>query len=149
MPRRCPAVTWAGAHREGAALAGAAAGRVGAAAEDDALPTEVAFSARGQGEQWARRFDRWPMVSRLWAHEGLLREQLGAVRFEFALQAARVASTGRCGGSGRSLLPLPTRWFGGVRCREAWRGERYTFRVDVRLPWVGALIRYEGWLEPQ
>mgnify|MGYP003681946714 CR=1 FL=1 len=38
--------------------------------DGDALPTEVAFSARGQGEQWARRFGRWPMVSRLWAHEG-------------------------------------------------------------------------------
>ena len=46
-------------------------------------------------------------------------------------------------------LTLPTRWFGGVRCREAWRGERYTFLVDVTLPWAGALIRYEGWLEPQ
>ena len=47
------------------------------------------------------------------------------------------------------LLPLPRRWFGGVRCREAWQGERYTFLVDVTLPWAGALIRYEGWLEPQ
>ncbi len=42
--------------------------------DGDALPTEVAFRAHGQGEQWARRFGRWPMVSRLWAHEGYLRE---------------------------------------------------------------------------
>jgi len=90
------------------------------------------------------------MVSRLWEHEGHLHEQLGAVRFAFDLQARdggidwtvrRVWALG--------LLPLPTRWFGGVRCREAWHGQRYTFLVDVTLPWAGALIRYEGWLEPQ
>ena len=47
---------------------------------------------------------------------------------------ATVVLTGRCAGSGRSLLPLPTRWFGGVRCREAWQGERYTFlRCDAAL----------------
>lgn len=115
-----------------------------------ALPTEVAFSAHGQGEQWARRFGRWPMVSRLWAHEGCLREQLGAVRFEFDLQAREGGidwSVRRVWAFG--LLPLPRRWFGGVRCREAWEGERYTFLVDVTLPWAGALIRYEGWLEPR
>ncbi|TGV29699.1 DUF4166 domain-containing protein, partial [Mesorhizobium sp. M8A.F.Ca.ET.142.01.1.1] len=47
------------------------------------------------------------------------------------------------------VLPLAVGWFAGVQCREAGEGERYTFRVDVTLPWVGALIRYEGWLEPQ
>lgn len=115
-----------------------------------ALPTEVLFSAHGQGERWARRFGRWPMVSRLWAHQGYLREQLGAVCFEFNLQA-------REGGIDWSVrrvwafgcVPLPRRWFGGVRCREAWHEQRYTFLVDVTLPWAGALIRYEGWLEPQ
>lgn len=118
--------------------------------DGDALPTEVAFSAHGQGEQWARQFGRWLMVSRLWAHEGCLREQLGAVRFEFDLQAREGGidwSVRRVWAFG--LLPLPRRWFGGVRCREAWQGERYTFLVDVTLPWAGALIRYEGWLEPQ
>lgn len=116
----------------------------------DALPTEVVFSTHGQGEQWARRFGRWPMVSRLWAHDGHLREQLGAVRFEFDLQAREGGidwSVRRVWAFG--LLPLPRRWYDGARCREAWQGERYTFLVDVTLPWVGALIRYEGWLEPR
>jgi hypothetical protein len=79
-------------------------------------------------------FGRWPMVSRLWAHEGYLREQLGAVRFEFDCRPARAASTGRCGGSGRS---------GCCRCRRAGSavcaaakpgGQRYTFLVDVTCP---------------
>ncbi|MBN7850624.1 DUF4166 domain-containing protein [Stenotrophomonas maltophilia] len=118
--------------------------------DGEAVPTEVAFSAHGQGEQWARRFGRWPMVSRLLVYEGCLREQLGAVRFEFDLQAREGGidwSVRRVWAFG--LLPLPRRWFGGVRCREAWQGERYTFLVDVTLLWAGALIRYEGWLEPQ
>ncbi len=118
--------------------------------EAHALPVEVVFSACGQGEQWARRFGRWPMVSRLWAQEGGLHEQLGAVHFGFELRACE----GGIDWSVRSvrvfgLLPLPTRWFDGVRCREAWAAERYTFLVDVTLPWIGALIRYEGWLDPQ
>ncbi|OBU65614.1 hypothetical protein A9K58_13535 [Stenotrophomonas maltophilia] len=115
-----------------------------------AVPTEVAFSVHGQGERWARRFGPWPMVSRLWAQDGHLCEQLGAVRFAFDLQAREGGidwSVRRVRAFG--LIPLPARWFGGVRCREAWQGERYTFLVDVTLPWVGALIRYEGWLEPQ
>nr|WP_329764879.1 DUF4166 domain-containing protein [Stenotrophomonas geniculata] len=154
-PLPCRAVAMplrgAGAHREGGHwLVPLLAALARLPKDGDALPTEVAFRAHGQGEQWARRFGRWPMVSRLWAHEGYLREQLGAVRFEFDLQAREGGidwSVRRVWAFG--LLPLPRRWFGGVRCREAWQGERYTFLVDVTLPWVGALIRYEGWLEPQ
>jgi hypothetical protein len=94
----------------------------------------------------------WPLADGVAAvgARGHLREQLGAVRFEFDLQAREGGidwSVRRVWAFG--LLPLPTRWFGGVRCREAWQGERYTFLVDVTLPWAGALIRYEGWLEPQ
>ncbi|RFF37831.1 DUF4166 domain-containing protein [Xanthomonas nasturtii] len=42
---------------------------------------------------------------------------------------------------------MPARWFERVRCREHADAWRYGFLVDVRLPLVGAFIRYEGWLE--
>ena len=46
------------------------------------------------------------------------------------------------------VLPLPARWFRGVRCRESEQDGRYRFQIDAALPLVGRVIRYEGWLEP-
>ncbi len=115
----------------------------------ESLPTTVEFTASAYGERWVRRFGGHPMRSRLWLREGRLREQLGAVRFEFALderdgaihwQARRAWLFG--------VLPLPAGWFANVRCREYAVAGRYAFEVDVALPWVGPFIRYEGQLEP-
>jgi hypothetical protein len=116
----------------------------------DTLPVQVTFLTDAAGERWQRRFGAHPMQSRLWHHHGRLRERLGAVRFEFGLDARdgeihwRVTRVWALG-----VLPLPLRWFGGVRCRERARAGRYEFLVDVRLPWIGPLIRYEGWLAPR
>ena len=47
------------------------------------------------------------------------------------------------------VLPLPARLFDGVRCRESQdEAGRYTFFVKARLPVLGLLVRYEGWLAP-
>lgn len=114
------------------------------------IPVDVDFWVDDAGERWHRRFDGQPMHSRLWLQAGKLHEQLGAVRFRFGLtvvegqilwRAERVWAFG--------LLPLPARWFGGVHCRERAHAGRYEFLVDVSMPWIGPLIRYEGWLEPR
>lgn len=105
--------------------------------DGDALPTEVAFNHYRQGEQWARRFGRWPMVSRLWAHEGHLREQLGAVRFEFALQAREGGidwSVRRVWAFG--LLPLR---HGGLRACSVGRPGRASVTLS------GLMSRCPGW----
>ena len=49
---------------------------------------------------------------------------------------------------GSHLLPLPASLFEGVRCREFEQDGRYRFEVEARLPLVGRVIRYEGWLLP-
>lgn len=46
------------------------------------------------------------------------------------------------------LLPLPSGWFEGVRCREREHAGRYEFLVEARLPLIGLVVRYDGWLEP-
>ncbi|WP_428960416.1 DUF4166 domain-containing protein [Xanthomonas oryzae] len=113
------------------------------------VAVEVEFLADAHGERWHRRFGGIPMHSRLWRNGNRLREHLGAVRFEFSLQAdaqslywqaTRVWAFG--------WIPLPARWFRQVRCREHADSGRYGFLVDVHLPLVGPFIRYEGWLEP-
>jgi hypothetical protein len=111
-------------------------------------PASVEFIADRWSETWKRNFGGHGMASRLACHEGLLRERLGPILFHFELVAAngeiswRVASVRVLG------LPLPARLFRGVQCREReWQG-RYEFSVEAALPWVGLVVRYEGWLEP-
>jgi hypothetical protein len=111
-------------------------------------PTSVEFIASHEGETWHRNFSGHLMSSRLACQGGLLREQLGPVTFRFELRVVdggiwwHVRSVKLLG------LPLPARLFGGVQCREREAQGRYEFRVEAALPWIGLLIRYEGWLQP-
>ena len=117
-------------------------------AMDDA-ETTVCFSTMPGREIWQRQFGNARMQSRLWPHEGLLCERLGAVRFGFhpyrkdtALHWAvhRVHLLG--------VIPLPASWFDAVRSRESVVDGRYHFEVQASLPLAGLLVRYEGHLEP-
>lgn len=114
------------------------------------VPVTVEFVVDAGGERWNRRFGPARMDSRLWQRDGRLFERLGAVRFQFGLReeggqvlwhAEKVWAFG--------VLPLPARWFAQVHCRERERHGRYEFLVDVSMPLVGRLIRYEGWLLPE
>jgi YfiH family protein len=110
-------------------------------------PIDVEIDASADEETWTRRFGTRPMRSRLRQKGALLRERLGLATFEFALSARdgvlrweprRVSALG---------FPLPARWFRGVRATESQRDGRYRFEVEAALPWIGELVRYEGWLE--
>ncbi|MCF7222028.1 DUF4166 domain-containing protein [Marilutibacter chinensis] len=113
------------------------------------VPVRIEFVADGKREIWHRDFAGRKMVSRLYCRDGLLCERLGLVQFRFALHAwdgtifwnvERVRLLG--------VLPLPARLFSGVQCREREHEGRYQFLVEARLPLIGQLVRYEGWLEP-
>lgn len=83
------------------------------------------------------------------AHEGLLCERLGAVRFGFHLyrkDAALHWAVHRVHLLG--VIPLPASWFDAVRSRESVVDGRYHFEVQASLPLAGMLVRYEGHLEP-
>jgi hypothetical protein len=110
-------------------------------------PTRVRIVRSGSGEIWQREFDKSIMSSRLCARDGLLKEQLGAVCFYFALRAddsgfdwqvRRVRVLG---------LPLPARWFAGVSARSYGNAHGYAFAVRASLPIVGFIISYEGQLQ--
>jgi hypothetical protein len=112
------------------------------------VPTTVAFAADGRGETWRRDFGGAVMATRCRGRDGLLLERLGPVEFAYSLRAGDgtirwTVRRARLFG----LLPLPAAWFSGVRCREREHAGRYEFQVEAALPRVGALVRYEGWLE--
>jgi hypothetical protein len=89
-------------------------------------PTRVEFIANSHRETWRRNFGGKRMSSTLTCRDGLLCERLGAVQFRFELQERAgeiwwIVQGVRLLG----LLPLPTAWFRGVRCREREVQGRY------------------------
>lgn len=107
----------------------------------------VDIDIQPNAERWIRHVRGHAMASRLWREDGLLCEQLGLVRFGFRLRVRdggiewtveRVRALG---------VPLPARWFSGVRARESAQGERYAFDVQAALPVIGPLVHYRGWLD--
>lgn len=110
----------------------------------------LTIERRGMHEVWTRRFANRCMRSTLQRRPGspLLYERLGPATLGFALRRDGDAIDWQL----RSLhvlgLPLPRALHGQVGSRSGFRDGRYHFSVDVRLPWLGQLIGYQGWLEP-
>jgi hypothetical protein len=110
---------------------------------------EICIEREGSREIWTRRFARGHMRSVLdrdmeSAH---LLERLGPVTLRFQLHhdangidwdLKRVSACG---------LPMPRAWFGQVLSRSSAHDGRYAFAIDTRLPLVGRLVAYRGWLE--
>lgn len=113
-------------------------------------PIAIRFSAGPDGESWRRRFGAAAMQTRLRLCDGWLRERLGPCAFDYRLvrvgkELAWTVERARLFG----IVPLPAKLFDGVRCRESQdEAGRYRFFVEARLPVLGLLVRYEGWLEP-
>ena len=76
-----------------------------------------------------------------------LRERLGPVSLYFALRRDGDAIDWQLQ-QGRLLgLPLPRAMFGSVFSRSLAEDGRYVFHIDTRLPLLGQLIAYRGWLD--
>lgn len=103
----------------------------------------------GNREVWTRHFASRRMRSTLEpAEDGRhLRERLGPVSFHFELRCVGDAIDWELQ-EGRFLgVRLPRAVFGRVSsCSLAEHG-RYVFHVDTRMPFIGRLVSYRGWLE--
>ena len=114
-----------------------------------AQPLDLTIEREGTREIWTRRFARGQMRSVLDRVDGrsLLSERLGLVVLRFALRADQGAIDWRLQGVRMLGMPLPQRLTGKVVSISGERDGRYTFHVDVRMPLIGQLIAYRGWLE--
>ena len=110
----------------------------------------LTIERQGTREIWTRCFTRRRMQSVLDRRTGspLLYERLGPATLGFALRRDGDAIDWQLCSLHVLGLPLPHALRGKVLSRSGIRDGRYHFSVDVRLPVLGQLIAYEGWLEP-
>lgn len=114
-------------------------------------PIEVEIRQHPGGETWTRRFPGRVMRSRLRRspRPGAFEEVIGASRFAFSPRCADGTLRWTACEVRLLGLPLPLRWFGGIVAGCAEQEGRYRFSVAARLPWIGLLVAYSGWLEPR
>jgi hypothetical protein len=99
-------------------------------------------------ERWSRHFLRGRMCSTLRADShGRLFERLGPITLHFSLYRDGDAIEWQLQGARLLGLPLPRMFCGTVLSRSGMRDGRYAFDVDTRLPGIGRLVAYHGWLE--
>ena len=110
----------------------------------------LTIERHGTREIWTRRFTGRRMQSMLDRRPGssLLYERLGPATLGFALRRDGDAIDWQLRSLHMLGMPLPRALRGLVISRSGTRDGRYHFSVDVRLPMLGQLIAYEGWLEP-
>jgi hypothetical protein len=111
----------------------------------------VTFTPDGAGERWTRRFGGGGFTTRIAASgEGNLEECFGPFSFAFRLSAEAGELRWVLIGSWLVGIPLPRALWPRVTARE-WSGAegRYCMLVDIALPLLGPLLRYEGTLEAE
>lgn len=115
---------------------------------DGEVPACVRLVSPSPGvEIWTREFGTSTFRSRLRAVNGELHEQLGPVRIRFRLHGDAQGIVWAPLAIDVLRIPLPRRLLACVFARESEHDGRYRFDVAAALPWIGLIVRYEGWLD--
>jgi hypothetical protein len=121
----------------------------------ESVVTSLSIEAGEDGERWQRVFgDRALSTDQAAGHDGLLLERFGWLELRLRLTAAeatlRYEPAGAALRLGRWRFPLPAALAPTVRAVEAPGADGATrVSVEVRLPAVGLLIAYDGWMRPE
>ncbi len=113
---------------------------------DGSWPLQVSFTERGGKETWVRDFGGHRFASELSLEGDGVAERFGPLRFAFDLPSD-------ASGLGMVLrrwtafgVPMPRALEPRIVAREWEDGGRFRFEVGVRLPLIGEVVRYTGWL---
>lgn len=108
---------------------------------------QVALDPIEGREIWLRRLGSKVFRSVQYERAGLLCERVGLAVFVFVLATSADGMALKLEDVRVLGLPLP-RWLSpSVRTFESQRADRYHFDVEARLPLLGLIVRYAGWLE--
>jgi uncharacterized protein DUF4166 len=139
--------------RGGGLIAGLVASLFGFPKPARGAPTSVRFDEKDGVETWTRTFAGRRMRSRQWQGsgrwEGLVCESFGPFTFGLAaiVEARRLRLVVRRWAFLGMALP---RWL--APRGDAFEFEengRFHFDVTIGAPWIGAIVRYRGWLAPR
>jgi hypothetical protein len=118
-------------------------------AAGNAAPLHLWIREENCVETWTRTFGGRSFSSRLYQRGPLLIERFGALRFGMELKPEPAGLS----------MPLRRWWIGPLRLplwlaprvhgREEERDGLFYFDVDVRLPLIGRITSYRGWLTPR
>ena len=143
---------WRGeATTEGAVgpLAALAARVIGFPRTQDACAAEVSIAADGERSIWRRRIGGHAFSSVLSASRegGRVRERFGPLSMDLRLTPEGERLVYRVEGWRLGPLPLPRALGPTTTAYEEVDAEgRFVFDVEIRLPLVGRVVRYRGWL---
>lgn len=117
-----------------------------------ATPVHVAFERRVDKEIWHRTFGTSSFRSVLKivkAGTGLIQERFGLFTFHIPLQATGQALRFPVLRGFILGLPIPAFLLPKSNAREFVDASgRFNFEIDLSLPMIGRIVRYEGWLKP-
>ena len=111
------------------------------------LPLEVTFEAVDGEEIWSRRFGASLFRTRQFMRAGTLCERAGPVTFVFRPTVENGALLLSLAGLRVLGLPVPRLLHPAITTREDQAPDgAYRFAVESRLPLLGLLVAYRGWL---
>jgi hypothetical protein len=120
-----------------------------------AVHVALDIERHGDRQRWTRRFGGRAMTSVLeagkpgsWAEHHLV-ERFGPLEFAAALVERDGGLSLHLRGWRAFGIPMPRFLMPRTEAREHAEGGRFRFSVEIRLPVIGRLVRYAGWLEPR
>lgn len=111
-------------------------------------PLHVAFAEQGGRERWTRDFGGHRFSSTLGERGGLAVERFGPLRFGFELRSTPDGLDMRLRRWSAFGIPLPRLLAPRTEAREWEEQGRFRFDVRLRLPLIGDIVHYSGWLRP-
>jgi hypothetical protein len=114
----------------------------------DAVEVRLAVAPTRSGERWRRWFDGRELVTEQSIRGDLLLERHGIVGFGLAVQVARGGLVFRTRRVWLFGLPLPGWCAPAVQARVRPRPAGWALIVQLRLPGLGPLLRYQGEMLP-
>jgi Domain of unknown function (DUF4166)/Saccharopine dehydrogenase NADP binding domain len=117
------------------------------------VPVTVTFRVADGREHWGRTFGRYAFSSLQEQGRGRFERQLcerfGPFRFGLALAVEEDRLRLVLRGWSLAWLPLPVSIAPRIDAYERADAGRFHFHVEISHPWLGLIVRYNGWLVPR
>ena len=133
--------------QRGSWLAGLVADALGLPSAGDSVAMTVDSDHRPDCMMWNRSFGGRAFRSRFRLEQGGLTESIGPFRLHLRLAVEDGRLCYRLSRVSLRGIPWPRRLAPRLEAWEGAAGAHYEFAVEVRLPFLGRLVRYEGRLD--